>query len=85
MNFLVVEVVVVEDGELLHAGLHLGAQARVLLHQYIICLATVRGGVNLVYVVVELFNATFDLIGDTWQHLQFQLEPGHILYYYFFE
>ena len=80
MDFLVVEIVIVEDGQLLHAGLHLGAQARILLHQYVICLATVRGCINLVDVVIELFDATFDLVGDTWQHLQFQLEPGHFIY-----
>eukprot|EP00353_Schmidingerella_taraikaensis_P007262 CAMPEP_0185582168 /NCGR_PEP_ID=MMETSP0434-20130131/20032_1 /TAXON_ID=626734 ORGANISM="Favella taraikaensis, Strain Fe Narragansett Bay" /NCGR_SAMPLE_ID=MMETSP0434 /ASSEMBLY_ACC=CAM_ASM_000379 /LENGTH=138 /DNA_ID=CAMNT_0028200919 /DNA_START=296 /DNA_END=712 /DNA_ORIENTATION=- len=65
VNFLIVEVVVVKDGKLFHASLHLGAEARVVLHSHVIVLAALCRLIDLLHVMVELLDAAPDLVAQT--------------------
>ena len=77
MDFLIIQVVVVENGELFHSCLHLGAETRILLHQGVVCLTALRSLVDILHDRTELFDTTLDLVTDAGKHLKFQLEPGH--------
>ena len=64
MDFIVIEIVIVKDGELLHTCFHLGAQSRVLLHQCVIRLLALSSRIDLVDDEIELLDPTLDLVAD---------------------
>ena len=92
MNFLIVNVFIVENAKFFHASFHGGSELAVLDQKLLLFEVFVFGGSVEVQVVVDLIeaevvdpsydhfvlvDAVVDFDSDDGEHLEFELEPEH--------